>query len=192
MLKLRNLLFVLAFSLCLQSCVYVPWDYYPPPRPANRYMEEPPPPRYDRYAPPPQRPHHRYRDRSRYDDGNAPRYNRNRVDNDERDAGRQRYDDEDLQDSRSRSIPSEGEEGSSYVKPDRAPAQPPKPADLPPSSSEKKAPSQNTLNAPTATRADKPGRVKSPFAPYNELDVSGMQSGSLAKDPSNGKVFRVP
>jgi hypothetical protein len=47
-------------------------------------------------------------------------------------------------------------------------------------------------NIPTATRTNKPGRVKNPFAPDKELDVSGLPSGSLAKDPDTGKVFRVP
>lgn len=47
-------------------------------------------------------------------------------------------------------------------------------------------------NIPTATRGSRPGRVKVPFPPYNELDVSGMAAGSLAKDPATGKVFRLP
>jgi hypothetical protein len=45
---------------------------------------------------------------------------------------------------------------------------------------------------PVATRSHKPGFVKSPFAPYHELDATGMISGSLARDPTNGKIFRVP
>jgi hypothetical protein len=44
----------------------------------------------------------------------------------------------------------------------------------------------------TATRTSNPNRVKSPYPPYNELDVSGLPSGSLAKDPSTGEKFRVP
>ena len=36
------------------------------------------------------------------------------------------------------------------------------------------------------------GWVKSPFPPYNTLDIAGITSGSLAKDPSTGKIFRVP
>ena len=36
------------------------------------------------------------------------------------------------------------------------------------------------------------GWVKSPFPPYNTLDVAGISSGSLAKDPSTGRIFRVP
>lgn len=39
------------------------------------------------------------------------------------------------------------------------------------------------------TRAD---RVVSPYPPHNELDVSGLPSGSLAVDPTTSKVFRVP
>jgi hypothetical protein len=34
--------------------------------------------------------------------------------------------------------------------------------------------------------------VLSPYAPYNVIDVQGFRSGQLAKDPSNGKIFRVP
>ncbi|MEZ0274867.1 MAG: hypothetical protein ACAH88_08170 [Roseimicrobium sp.] len=44
----------------------------------------------------------------------------------------------------------------------------------------------------TGTRTTKAGLVKSPYAPYNELDVTGLPSGSLAMDPTTGKVFRVP
>lgn len=36
------------------------------------------------------------------------------------------------------------------------------------------------------------GRAKMPFPPYTEVDVQGLASGSLAKDPTSGKVFRVP
>lgn len=41
-------------------------------------------------------------------------------------------------------------------------------------------------------RASKPGRVISPYAPYQELDVTGLSSGSLALDPTTQKVFEVP
>jgi hypothetical protein len=53
-------------------------------------------------------------------------------------------------------------------------------------------PRVDTKDVPTATKGSKPGRVKVPFPPYNELDVSGLPSGSLAKDPTTGKVFRLP
>jgi hypothetical protein len=45
---------------------------------------------------------------------------------------------------------------------------------------------------PDAKRTDNPDRVISPYAPYNVIDVEGFKSGALAKDPSNGKIFRVP
>lgn len=45
---------------------------------------------------------------------------------------------------------------------------------------------------PTAERTDNPNRVLSPYPPYNVIDVKGFKSGALAKDPSNGKIFRVP
>lgn len=45
---------------------------------------------------------------------------------------------------------------------------------------------------PVAERTDNPNRVISPYKPYNVIDVEGFRSGQLAKDPSNGKIFRVP
>jgi hypothetical protein len=45
---------------------------------------------------------------------------------------------------------------------------------------------------PLAEATENPGRVISPYAPYNVIDVEGFKSGALAKDPSNGKIFRVP
>lgn len=45
---------------------------------------------------------------------------------------------------------------------------------------------------PVARPSDEPGRVVSPYPPYNTLDVKGLESGSLALDPTVGKIFRVP
>lgn len=45
---------------------------------------------------------------------------------------------------------------------------------------------------PDAKRTANPNQVISPYAPYNVIDVEGFRSGQLAKDPSNGKIFRVP
>jgi hypothetical protein len=45
---------------------------------------------------------------------------------------------------------------------------------------------------PVGTVGKKPGRVVSPYAPHNELDVRGLPSGSLALDPTTQKVFKVP
>jgi hypothetical protein len=44
----------------------------------------------------------------------------------------------------------------------------------------------------TGTKTTKAGLVKSPYPPFNELDVTGLPTGSLAMDPTTGKVFRVP
>jgi len=41
-------------------------------------------------------------------------------------------------------------------------------------------------------KASKEGRVISPYPPYQELDVTGLSSGSLALDPTTQKVFEVP
>lgn len=79
------------------------------------------------------------------------------------------------------------------------PRQEPKPAkkeatDAPPSSTPEKKPE----SAPSGgaflkgKRTNKPGRVISPYPPYQELDVSGLSSGSLALDPTTQKVFEVP
>lgn len=45
---------------------------------------------------------------------------------------------------------------------------------------------------PNAKSTDNPNEVISPYSPYNVIDVEGFKSGALAKDPSNGKIFRVP
>ena len=45
---------------------------------------------------------------------------------------------------------------------------------------------------PPAERTNNPDQVLSPYAPYNVIDVEGFRPGQLAKDPSNGKIFRVP
>jgi hypothetical protein len=45
---------------------------------------------------------------------------------------------------------------------------------------------------PMGETTGNPNRVISPYKPYNVIDVTGFKSGALAKDPSNGKIFRVP
>jgi hypothetical protein len=47
-------------------------------------------------------------------------------------------------------------------------------------------------DVPVAEKTDKSGYVKSPFPPHNLIDVTGMPKGSLAKDPTTMKIFRVP
>ena len=45
---------------------------------------------------------------------------------------------------------------------------------------------------PVAMPTDQPGVVLSPFAADRELDVAGMEPGSLAMDPVADKIFRIP
>jgi len=49
-----------------------------------------------------------------------------------------------------------------------------------------------TPEYPLALQSEKPDEVRSPFAPHHRINVSGFRSGQLAKDPKNGKIFRVP
>lgn len=65
----------------------------------------------------------------------------------------------------------------------------PPPTQYPPTTTTAASGGNTTL---TGSRTSKDGRVKSPYPPYNELDVSGLPTGSLAMDPTTGKVFRVP
>ncbi len=77
------------------------------------------------------------------------------------------------------------------------------PKETPPSKPKTEEPKKETkLNTPapatdgsfpTGTRSKtNPGSVVSPYSPFNELDVSGLPSGSLAIDPTTKKVFKVP
>ena len=45
---------------------------------------------------------------------------------------------------------------------------------------------------PVAQRTANPNHVISPYSPFNVINVEGFRSGQLAKDPSNGKIFRIP
>ncbi len=45
---------------------------------------------------------------------------------------------------------------------------------------------------PLGTRSTRAGFVKSPYEPFNELDATGLYAGMLARDPTTGKIFRVP
>lgn len=83
------------------------------------------------------------------------------------------------------------EEGTGPRQPDARPAPAPRIDDdfdpQPPAPQAKPKPEY-----PVAEATEKPGRVLSPYPPYNVIDVEGFKSGALAKDPSNGKIFRVP
>lgn len=87
--------------------------------------------------------------------------------------------------------------GDQELEPVAPPAPPPAPKDLPATEPTAKAPAAKSEpppgEVPTAERVGgRAGRVKSPYPPYRELDVTGLPSGSLAKDPVSGKLFRVP
>jgi hypothetical protein len=66
---------------------------------------------------------------------------------------------------------------------------PKEPEPTKPKQNEPTAPQDDT---PMGTKGSRPGRAKSPYPPYNELDVGGLESGSMALDPTTNKVFRVP
>ncbi|NJM38745.1 MAG: hypothetical protein HC845_13235 [Akkermansiaceae bacterium] len=53
-------------------------------------------------------------------------------------------------------------------------------------------PGRNAKEYPVAERTANPNQVRSPYEPYNVIDVEGFTSGQLARDPSNQKIFRVP
>ena len=152
--------------MLLQSCVYEPFGLYNPNYPGRRFN---------------------------YDDDY---YRRDRYPERERRHYRPRYDDREVVDRRDE-IPPPPREVASDRKVDEqrvvdeapAPKLPPKEiapptTPVPPTTSRKEV--------PVATRSGKPGRVKSPFPPYAELDITGLNSGSLAKDPGTGQIFRVP
>lgn len=58
----------------------------------------------------------------------------------------------------------------------------PPPASTPPS----------TGGYPLATRSSKPNIVISPYPPHNAIDITGFNSGDLARDPGNRKIFQIP
>ena len=45
---------------------------------------------------------------------------------------------------------------------------------------------------PTAKPTANANEVTSPYEPYEIINVEGFQSGQLARDPRNKKIFRVP
>lgn len=209
-LKLSSLSALLLVTAA--GCVYDPYDYgyYEPPS----YMVEPGP----EGGPPPSR----YNQRQRqgpgryYDEGyqygdryeHSPRSNRRRDNyynygpRGPRHGGRNEYlrdeRDEDLDDERS--AREEDRQSAADETQERTPTEPqpqPQPRlrdDAVPSGPKPDTgtPKTDPNDIKTATRAKTAGRVKSPYPPYTELDVSGLNPGSLAKDPTNGKVFRIP
>jgi len=53
-------------------------------------------------------------------------------------------------------------------------------------------PTPSPSSFPLGTRSTRAGFVKSPYEPFNELDATGLYAGMLARDPTTGKIFRVP
>ena len=154
-------------NLLLTGCVYVPAYYFDPVTPAPRPRYFPP----ERYLP------DDYTYRSRRGDERSRRYYYEEGRRAEQ-GQRRGYDDQTSEDTG----------GSRNYLPEVTPPSQKEPA--PPSPPTQKP--NDSRDIPVATKTSKPGRVKVPFPPYNELDVSGMSAGSLAKDPTSGKVFRVP
>ena len=54
------------------------------------------------------------------------------------------------------------------------------------------APATQTTQYPIATKTTTPGIVKSPYSPYKLVDVQGISSGSLVREPGSDNIFMVP
>jgi hypothetical protein len=54
------------------------------------------------------------------------------------------------------------------------------------------APSSPAQDHPVGRPTSNPNHVISPHEGHNVVDVSEFKSGDLARDPTNGKIFRVP
>ena len=55
-----------------------------------------------------------------------------------------------------------------------------------------KKPVRGKVAYPEAKRSNRPGYHYSPFEPFELLDTRDIEPGGLAKDPGNGKIFRIP
>jgi hypothetical protein len=83
---------------------------------------------------------------------------------------------------------------TSQNKPDppEAPSSSSPPVPPAPKSSGTEPAKESSSEPPLGIKTSRAGRVKSPFFPNRELDVTDLHSGDLAKDPISGKIFRVP
>lgn len=118
---------------------------------------------------------------------------------------RQKYTPPKVQESKTKNSPPLPSKKSSAIKPKPESSPPPepkekesaaasvpetvKPKEEPPSTT---PPSSNSGSFLKGKKTSKPGRVISPYPPYKELDITGLDSGSLALDPTTQKVFEVP
>lgn len=146
-------------------------DDYPPPYMVGGIVGRPPPPNYRLMRPPP-----------------GYRHYYNNDDEPVSDHSRGRYAEDPLL---------QGERENPYATPPRqlpdSSRNPPVTESEPPRESPTYQKGSSTTNVPTGEKVpNRPGRVKSPYPPYRELDVTGLPSGSLAKDPVAGKIFKIP
>lgn len=79
-----------------------------------------------------------------------------------------------------------------YQEPGTGNAQPYVPPLVTPPSPPTTQPVPSPRDYPLATRTERPNIVLSPYAPYDEIDVSEFRSGQLARDPRSKQIFRVP
>jgi len=54
------------------------------------------------------------------------------------------------------------------------------------------APVQTTSTYPYAQLTETVGYVKSPYRPYNVVDVRGIPAGKMAKEPGTENIFLIP
>lgn len=165
------------------GCVYVPADLYygtaPRSTPHREYYVE------EYYGPAYAEPErYRYRRQQELRREEARGYRDQRRGRARTDALEER-EERRIEESRRERRESREEELAPVPPPSRSQESKPEPRKTEPSKPEK-------TEVPLGTRTSNPNRVKSPYAPHNELDVTGLKSGSLARDPTTGKVFRLP
>ena len=86
---------------------------------------------------------------------------------------------------------------ASEKKPDPKPEPEPKPdpeskPEPGPEATPQKKPAVGKVEYPLAKPSDRPGFHYSPYEPFELLDTQGIAPGELARDPGNGKIFRIP
>jgi hypothetical protein len=86
-------------------------------------------------------------------------------------------------------LPSQEQPPSTASSADQPPPNAPAPAQEDPKPT---LPASNNNQFLIGKKTAVPGRVISPYPPHQELDVSGLSSGSLALDPTTNKVFQIP
>lgn len=64
--------------------------------------------------------------------------------------------------------------------------------DIYPQSTSNTVATPTASNYPYATATQNPGYVRSPYKPYNTIDVRGIPSGKMAKEPGTNNIFMIP